>query len=176
MQKINLTKRCKLKRDKGFHKHYSFQAFNHERVLTFQGFPKEKYTMMTAPQEPAKSMGTPIHSNVRQITNAIIRRAMKEHSSDIHIIPLAEHSTIRFRIEGELSEPIRIPISLHEQVISFFRHLAEQRYSPMSEMQLDQTLRRFEVRVGALAYEMEIDERPSSHGEYIVLHCCINKV
>ncbi|MDQ6989080.1 MAG: ATPase, T2SS/T4P/T4SS family, partial [Mariprofundaceae bacterium] len=132
--------------------------------------------MQTAPQHSRKSdMGVQVHSNVRQITNAIIRRAMKENSSDIHIIPLEEHSTIRFRVNGELSEPIRIPISLHEQVISFFRDLAKEMNSEKSAEQLEQTMSRFEVRVGALSYDMEIEERPSSHGEYIVLHVCKNR-
>lgn len=55
---------------------------------------------------------------IDQIVNLLIDYAYDQKASDIHIEPEKEISLIRFRIDGILSDIVKLPKNIHDQIIS----------------------------------------------------------
>ena len=62
---------------------------------------------------------------VSQLANKIITMAIDRRASDIHIEPLAVGYRVRLRIDGSLSEILKIPAKVDSQVLSRFKVLSK---------------------------------------------------
>ena len=101
----------------------------------------------------------------------LLRMAFMRHASDIHFDPDAEGVRVRFRIDGELIEAMRIPAQLQPSVIS--------RLKVMGDMKLDErrapqdgscSWRVPEGFVsGTTALEMRMATLPGHYGEKVTL-------
>jgi len=109
-------------------------------------------------------------SGIRQIGDAIIRKAVRAESSDIHITPKQDYSLIRFRISGELSSPIKIPSALHEQVLEYFELLA----SPESDTEEFEENDVFQVKIGNNLYNLGTETYNTEFGDSIIIHMSLN--
>ena len=99
--------------------------------------------------------------SVEQVGEAIIRKAVRAESSDVQIIPCNGYSLIRFRVNGEFSEPVKIPRDLHDQVLHYFQNLAASTYG---NVDLNQA---FQIKMADSLYSIDIETGQTSHGESI---------
>ena len=62
---------------------------------------------------------------VSQLANKIITMAIAKRASDIHIEPISVGYRVRFRIDGALTEVLKIPVKVDTALISRFKVLAK---------------------------------------------------
>ena len=102
---------------------------------------------------------------VIRLINAILSEAIKSNASDIHIEPYEDHLSVRFRVDGILSEILRptgrIAPMLNARVkVMSNLDIAEKRVPQDGRMSLKLGDKWIDIRVSTL---------PSSHGERVVL-------
>jgi len=102
---------------------------------------------------------------IPKIVASLISFSIIIKASDIHIEPQKDLLRIRFRVEGELREYLKLPISLHPLISS--------RIKILSGLKIDEQRIPQEGRYDGIANGHEIDIRVSSlptiHGEKIVM-------
>ena len=59
-----------------------------------------------------------------QTVDRILRAGFLLHASDVHLDPMADALRVRFRIDGELEEVLRLPVSMQSSVTSRLKVLA----------------------------------------------------
>lgn len=101
---------------------------------------------------------------VKLVTN-LIRLAVLNNASDIHIEPENDKIRVRFRIDGVLREVETHPISLHEPLVSRIKvlsnlNLAERRRPQDGRFQLETDNKQLDVRVSVF---------PTIYGENVTL-------
>jgi type IV pilus assembly protein PilB len=62
---------------------------------------------------------------VIRLVNSIIRRALVEGASDIHVEPRTEELVVRYRVDGVLKRGMSAPLRLKDSVISRFKILGD---------------------------------------------------
>jgi type IV pilus assembly protein PilB len=62
---------------------------------------------------------------VVQIVNLLITQGLRDRASDVHIEPKKDHVRIRYRIDGVLTEALRLPIALAPAIASRIKVMAE---------------------------------------------------
>lgn len=100
-----------------------------------------------------------------KLVNIMVRQAVKDRASDIHIEPEKNTLRIRYRIDGLLHELNTLPKKLHSAVIS--------RIKILSKMDIAETRKPQDGRITLRLENKELDIRvstfPTVHGENIVL-------
>lgn len=81
---------------------------------------------------------------VVRLANSIIRRALSEKASDIHIEPRAEELVVRCRVDGVLKRQMDVPLKLKDSLISRLKIMGE---LDISEKRLPQD-GRFTIEAG----------------------------
>ncbi|MCE5230175.1 GspE/PulE family protein [bacterium] len=100
-----------------------------------------------------------------QLVSSLIESALDTRATDIHLEPMADGMTVRFRIDGELRRILTIPQGLMQPVTSRIKVLAE----------MDVTERRrpqdghFELRLEDRGIDFRISTLPAIHGEKVVI-------
>jgi len=64
---------------------------------------------------------------VVQIVNLLITQGLRDRASDIHIEPKKDHVRVRYRIDGVLTEALRLPIAVAPALASRIKVMAELR-------------------------------------------------
>ncbi len=104
-------------------------------------------------------------SPVVQLVNVMMSNAVKEGASDIHVEPGRTHTSIRFRIDGELREVMTPKLSMHKSLIS--------RLKVMTKMDIGEQRRPQDGRMMVCVEGRNIDVRaasmPTSRGEKLAL-------
>jgi len=100
-----------------------------------------------------------------KFVNVIMRQALNERASDVHIEPTATDIEVRFRIDGVLHHITSAPKSIHGGVVSRLKimadlDIAEHRIPQDGRLSLTASSREIDLRVATL---------PTVHGESIVL-------
>lgn len=102
---------------------------------------------------------------ISKVVDELISSAYGDKASDIHIEPQEKDSLIRFRIDGVLQDMVRIPIVLHERIIS--------RIKVLSNLRTDEHLAAQDGKMQATLPEEILDIRvsiiPIALGEKAVL-------
>lgn len=105
-------------------------------------------------------------STAVRLVNSMIFDALKSEASDIHIESLPQGMTVKFRIDGVLSQIETYPnIALCEEVIARIKVLAE---LDIAEKRVPQD-GRFRVRTRGREIDIRVSIMPSIHGEGSVL-------
>lgn len=102
---------------------------------------------------------------VVKLVDLIIRQAIDERASDIHIEPFKDRISLRYRIDGKLYEippPVR---HLHTPIISRVKILAK---LDIAEKRLPQD-GAFLVRIGERPIDIRVSSIPTIYGEKIVM-------
>jgi len=60
-----------------------------------------------------------------QVVDSLLRAAFLRHASDVHFDPDADGVRVRFRVDGELADVMRIPQALQPSVVSRLKVMAE---------------------------------------------------
>ncbi len=97
--------------------------------------------------------------------NQTLIKAVNLFASDIHIEPYENTSIVRLRLDGILHEYTRIPLSLHEQVVSRIKVLANLN---VAERRVPQD-GKIAVRVGKRHLDIRVSVVPTVFGERVVL-------
>lgn len=100
-----------------------------------------------------------------RMLNALLTQAARDGASDIHIEPYERHSSVRFRVDGNLREVVRPNRALHAALISRLKIMAE---LDIAERRLPQD-GRISLRIGTRAVDVRVSTLPSAHGERAVL-------
>ena len=90
---------------------------------------------------------------VAKIVSVIIRHAVEEKASDIHIEPMQKETRVRYRIDGLLRTSLVLPKSIHSAVVGRIKVLAK--------LKLDETRVPQDGRIRLLVNKKEIDFRVS---------------
>lgn len=115
------------------------------------------------PEEEAKEDSAP----VVMLSNKIIEEAYHKRASDVHIEPTQYNLRVRYRIDGELEEVMRVPKYVQDAIIA--------RYKIMSDLRIDERRVPQDGRIDFTKYNpsVEIDLRvstvPTPFGEDIVM-------
>lgn len=103
-------------------------------------------------------------SPAAKIIASLLKRAVRERASDIHIEPEEEEVTVRFRIDGILRQTLTLPKEIQAAVIS--------RVKILSSLKIDETRLPQDGRIQILLDGNKIDFRistlPTVNGEKIV--------
>ena len=102
---------------------------------------------------------------VIRLINAIFSQAVRNKASDIHIEPYEDRLSIRFRVDGVLSEVLSPKLVLAPLLASRIKVLAK---LDIAEKRLPQD-GRFSVRLAGHPVDFRISTIPSAHGERVVL-------
>jgi type II secretory ATPase GspE/PulE/Tfp pilus assembly ATPase PilB-like protein len=100
-----------------------------------------------------------------RLVNQLVREAVTDRASDIHIEPMAKDVVVRYRVDGVLHEVMRIPKSARAEITS--------RIKIMADMNIAERRRPQDGRIRAMIEGREVDFRvaslPTPHGESIVI-------
>lgn len=102
---------------------------------------------------------------VVRLVNSIIRQAIKERASDIHIEPFENRVRIRFRIDGELQDIMTPSKSTHSAIITRLKIMGKMN---IAEKRLPQD-GRIEVSIDNRDIDMRISVLPTVYGEKVVI-------
>ncbi len=119
-----------------------------------QELPAVEYLLETADDAP-----------IIRLLNALLTQAARDGASDIHIEPYERHSSVRFRVDGDLREVVQPHRALHAALISRLKIMAE---VDIAEKRLSQD-GRISLRLGQRAIDVRVSTLPSAHGERAVL-------
>ena len=100
-----------------------------------------------------------------RLVNQLLREAVIDGASDIHIEPGQNQVSVRFRVDGVLREVMRIPRNARAGLLS--------RVKVMAEMDIAERRRPQDGRIGLMVNDRNIDMRvatlPTPYGESIVV-------
>jgi type IV pilus assembly protein PilB len=117
--------------------------------------------------EVSKEDATENSAPIVMLSNKIIEEAFKKRTSDIHLEPTLDHLRVRYRIDGELAEVMRVPKYAQDALIT--------RFKIMSDMRIDERRQPQDGRIDFTKYNssVEIDLRvstvPTPRGEDVVM-------
>jgi type IV pilus assembly protein PilB len=83
-------------------------------VATFQ----EADAAHLAGEDAANEVSLDDQAPVVQLVSRIVGQALRDRASDIHIEPLDRDVRVRYRIDGQLVEAVRLPITAHNPLVS----------------------------------------------------------
>ncbi len=102
---------------------------------------------------------------VIRLINALLREAVRENASDIHIEPFANKLIVRFRIDGVLRNVLEPSVALTPLLTSRVKVMAK---LDIAEKRLPQD-GRIALQLGTRAVDVRVSTMPSNHGERVVL-------
>ena len=100
-----------------------------------------------------------------RMLSALLTQAARDGASDIHIEPYERHSSVRFRIDGNLRDVVQPNRALHAALISRLKIMAQ---LDIAEKRLPQD-GRISLRLGQRAIDVRVSTLPNAHGERAVL-------
>ncbi len=128
---------------------------------------KETYKTQVEVAEVTRDDATENSAPVVMLANKIIEEAFSKRTSDIHLEPALDFLRIRYRIDGDLVEVMRVPKYAQDALIT--------RYKIMCDMRIDEKRQPQDGRIDFTKYNpsVEIDLRvstvPTPHGEDVVM-------
>ena len=102
---------------------------------------------------------------VRVIAQAILKQAIREQASDIHVEPGQNDVRIRYRINGVLRETMTMPKHLQGELIAHFKTMAE---ITVDEVPIAQE-GRIPLRHEGKDYDLRVSSVPTTDGEKLVM-------
>lgn len=113
----------------------------------------------------ANKSSKPAELSIIKIVDTIIEYAFKNKASDVHLEPESDHSLLRFRIDGVLHDIVRLPIKIHDQLIT--------RIKVMSNLRIDTRHIAQDGKIFKKIYDKDLNLRvsivPITRGEKVVL-------
>jgi len=128
---------------------------------------ESKHTSFLEETEVAETSSEAISADapVTKIVATVLRHAVEQRASDIHIEPLVDQTRVRFRVDGVLITNITLPPKVHSAVVA--------RIKVLSNMRLDEKRKpqdgRFSARVGGNKIDFRVSTFPTYYGEKVVM-------
>jgi len=104
--------------------------------------------------------------SIPRIVAGVINLAVERKASDVHLEPFGDELLVRYRVDGQLSEVLRLPMSVHAAMVS--------RIKILSKLKLDESRipqdGRFDITVsGNREVDIRVSTLPTVHGEKVVM-------
>jgi general secretion pathway protein E len=113
----------------------------------------------------AESSDPDSHRHIIKAVDYLLRSALRERASDIHIEPKRSHALVRFRIDGILHDLHRLPMTVHLAMIN--------RLKGMSRLDISEKRRpqdgRVQLVLGGVPTDVRVSTVPVAFGEKMVL-------
>ncbi len=121
-------------------------------VATFQ----ESDAAIQAGEDAIKEVSLDDQAPVIQLVARIVGQALRDRASDIHIEPLDREVRVRYRIDGQLVEAVRLPMSAHNPLVSRLKimssmNIVEKRAPQDGQFSTTVDGRPLDVRVSSVA-------------------------
>ncbi|MEP3226275.1 MAG: ATPase, T2SS/T4P/T4SS family [Parasphingorhabdus sp.] len=100
-----------------------------------------------------------------RLVHDLLTNAVKRQASDVHIEPMARHLSVRYRVDGRLSEVERHPVGLADPIASRIKVMAS---LDISESRLPQD-GRIKLTVRGEDVDIRVSTSPIANGESIVM-------
>jgi type IV pilus assembly protein PilB len=101
---------------------------------------------------------------VVKLVNLVIYNAIKAKASDIHIEPFDKRLSVRYRIDGNLSEAMEPPKKLQQSVVSRIKIMADMDIAEKRKPQDG----KFQVKAEGRQIDFRVSTLPTVHGEKVV--------
>jgi type IV pilus assembly protein PilB len=102
---------------------------------------------------------------VVRLANLIVRQAIRDKASDIHVQPEASRVRIRFRIDGVLHDVMTVPKKVQAPLISRIKVMAD---LDIAEKRAPQD-GRISLRVAGREFDFRVSTNPGVNGEKVVM-------
>lgn len=131
---------------------------------------KEEFSEKKEATSAETAMDGPIEEVIKsapisQIVTLIVRHAVEQKASDIHIEANAKESKVRFRIDGLLKTVMTLPLYLHQAIVS--------RVKVLANLKLDETRipqdGRIKLQIGKNGVDFRISTLPLLDQEKVVM-------
>lgn len=103
--------------------------------------------------------------SVPRIVAAMINYAIHEKASDVHLETFEDEVRVRYRIDGQLVDVLKLPPDIHAAMVS--------RIKILSKLRLDETRvpqdGRFDVKFENAQVDLRVSIMPTVHGEKVVM-------
>lgn len=104
--------------------------------------------------------------SIPRILAGLINYAVEQRASDIHIEPYGDELLIRYRVDGQLGEIMKLPMDIHPAMISRVKILAKLK---LDEQRIPQDGRFDVTAAGSKAIDIRVSTLPTVHGEKVVM-------
>jgi type IV pilus assembly protein PilB len=104
-------------------------------------------------------------SPTARIVFSLMRRAVREKASDVHIEPQDNHLQIRFRLDGVLHQRLKLPVQIEQAIIARLKILANLK---IDEHRLPQD-GRFQLDIDKNLVDFRLSIMPVADGEKAVM-------
>ena len=115
--------------------------------------------------QPDDLLDTNDDAPIIRLINAILTEAIKQNASDIHLEPYENHLSVRFRIDGVLSEILQQSRVLSPLISSRVKVMAK---LDIAEKRLPQD-GRIALKIGGRAVDVRVSTMPTGFGERVVM-------
>ncbi len=102
---------------------------------------------------------------VIQLVSNVLKQAVREEASDVHVEPCRKHGRIRYRVDGVLYGAFEYPLALHPAVSARMKIMAGMDIAEKRKPQDGRIL----LRVSGRAIDLRVSALPTTNGEKIVL-------
>lgn len=136
-----------------------------------EGVPGEAGTPKLNTDRPAEEVGGPRtpepkgQTRVMALANELLRRAISERASDMHVEPKGDFAEIRYRVDGELRDARRITDEQSRRLIARFKALGEMDIAEKRKPQ-DGAL---EAVIHGRRFKLRLATATTPHGESLVV-------
>ncbi len=100
-----------------------------------------------------------------RIVNSLLKRAIRDKASDVHIEPTEKEVSVRFRLDGVLKKKVSLPKDIQSAVVSRIKILSNLK---IDEQHLPQD-GRFNINVDNRRVDFRVSSMPIANGEKVVM-------
>lgn len=145
----------------------SYQRGNNEAVQMAEDISSDVDLSRLADEIPAMGdlMDAEDDAPIIRLINAVLSQAVREGASDIHVETFEDRLSIRYRVDGMLSEVLSPKRMLAPLLVSRLKVMAK---LDIAEKRVPQD-GRISVRIAGHAVDIRMSTMPSAHGERVVL-------
>ena len=145
----------------------SYSAGHSAAEQVAQGLDEELDLMSLAEQVPqtADLLEQEGDAPIIRLINALLREAMREKASDVHLETFEHYLSVRMRIDGQLREVLRPRRELASLLVSRIKVMAR---LDIAERRVPQD-GRISLRLAGHEVDVRVSTLPSAHGERVVM-------
>lgn len=128
---------------------------------------EEKEKLVSGNKEEDNNLTESVSDNApaARIVTSLLRRAIRDKASDIHIEPSEKDVDVRFRLDGILKKKISLPLDIEAAVVSRIKIISDLK---IDEQRLPQD-GRFTINFENRKIDFRISTMPVANGEKIVM-------